>query len=188
MNKTSRYSSLTFSLYRFFVDSISAWTSIGNVLLTFLVWDSHLFSITSINSRLHKSEHIRTVSLILLQKPILKIGLEVNYTIVSASPGIKKYLWGTSQKAQACILLSKHFLTNSFIPIVCRPGKMSHCMIVLWFLEPLFKGLWRQFMWLIHIFNILFWTFSSYMQRSKLVSFHFLAWHLLYGHEDYLVM
>lgn len=36
-------------------------------------------------------------------------GLEVSYTIVSASPGIKKYLWETSQKAQACIPVLKTF-------------------------------------------------------------------------------
>lgn len=33
--------------------------------------------------------------------------LEVNYTMVSASAGIKINLWDTSQKAQACIFLLK---------------------------------------------------------------------------------
>lgn len=102
-------------------------------LLTSFVWDSSPLSLTSMDSGLHKSgwAHEELPHLILLPKPILKMsGLEVSYTLVSASPGIKKYLWETSQKAQACILLSKHFPTSSSAPIALHPGEMSHCMTV----------------------------------------------------------
>lgn len=56
------------------------------------------------------------------------------------------------------------------------------CLIVPWFVKSPLKAVYVTYI----IFNvILLWTFSNYVQRSKLGSFYFIDWHRLYGHGDW---
>lgn len=105
-------------------------------------------------------------------------GLEVHYAIVSARPGIEKYLWETSPKAQACIFVLKtfpHKLNHTYG--LSTWGNVIHYMTMLWLLVPLFVKGPLKAIYVTYIFLILFYFGDS--PDQKLGSFCFIYWHFL---------
>lgn len=117
----------------------------------------------------------------MLQKPIIRLfSLEVVYTTVSASLGIKNISGETSQKAQACVFVLRTSIcpyTHLYLWFV-NAGK-RHYTTVSWLLVPLFVKSPLMAIYAIHIVLIFHFRHSPVTREDhNWVVSMYIDWHL----------